>query len=663
MTKQAPRSTKRSNLGSPFSDTDPCAIPLAGFVTNSTSAMVMTDRDLRILAHSDPWAKLLGLEGQMIGRTLYDLYPKISAHYKMVYDWTLAGNTGRGDRVHMRRVGGGKFWCDAELSAWRTLAGEVGGLINSLFPVTETLAAEDRQLRSQRRLELAVGLASLHVWEMDFTHGTVETNGSDADIFDRAYTYEELISEPYISCHPDDRDRLKAHVKADITAGSSSAMEYRVNRVDGKTVWVSAITELVFENGQATRLVGVMQNITDRKLAEIEMAEARDAANAASLAKSTFLATVSHEIRTPMNGVLGMVQAMAAEDLHPSQRERLEIIRQSGQSLLAVLNDVLDLSKIEAGKLTLDPREFDLSVLAKGAHAAFTAVANEKGLSFNLTIAEAARGRYLGDSVRIRQILYNLISNAMKFTDEGCIHVKIGRRGDALTIVVHDTGVGIPQEVQGRLFQRFMQADASTTRRHGGTGLGLAITRELAQLMGGRITVQSRPGEGSLFRVSLPLARLGAERAQREVQIVAPLAPARAERPVRILAAEDNLINQLVLKTLLAQIGVDLTVVEDGQAAVEAWAGADWDVVLMDVQMPRLDGPSAAREIRRRETAEGRARTPIIAVTANAMAHQREEYRASDMDAVVGKPLNIGELLATIEKLRDQGADSAKAAA
>ncbi|THD78586.1 MAG: response regulator [Phenylobacterium sp.] len=379
------------------------------------------------------------------------------------------------------------------------------------------------------------------------------------------------------------------------------------------------------------------------------------AAEAANAAKSAFLATMSHEIRTPLNGVLGMAQAMAADDLSEVQRERLVVVHRSGEALLAILNDVLDLSKIEAGKLELEAIEFDLSELAQGAYSAFTALANKKGLSFALDIG-VARGRYLGDPTRIRQILYNLISNALKFTDQGEIRVAARRDGELLEIAVADTGVGISPENLVRLFQKFDQLDSSTTRRFGGTGLGLAICHELAQLMGGEIMVESELGKGSRFIVRLPLPLVGAEKPP------PPLAPAPVSdlKPMRlrVLAAEDNAVNQLVLKTLLHQLGLEPVVVEDGAAAVEAWRDGPWDVILMDVQMPVMDGLAATALIRKLEHETHRARTPIIALTANAMSHQVEQYLAAGMDGHVAKPIAAADLFQALhEAMESPGAD------
>jgi signal transduction histidine kinase/ActR/RegA family two-component response regulator len=378
-------------------------------------------------------------------------------------------------------------------------------------------------------------------------------------------------------------------------------------------------------------------------------------AEQANAAKSVFLATMSHEIRTPLNGVLGMAQAMAADTMTQRQRDRLTVIQQSGEALLAILNDVLDLSKIEAGKLELEVVEFDLADIARGAHSAFTAIANKKGLSFGLDI-EAARGRYLGDPTRLRQILYNLISNALKFTEQGEIAVKATYRDGVLALSVSDTGLGISPENLTKLFAKFDQLDSSTTRRFGGTGLGLAISRDLAAMMGGDIQVESELSRGSRFVLEIPIQRLGEEALAPAALLRGDDAASQEPFAVRVLAAEDNSVNQLVLKTLLHQLGVDPVVVGDGQAAVEAWEAGDWDVVLMDIQMPVLDGIAATTEIRRRERELGRRRTPIIALTANAMSHQVGQYMAAGMDGHVSKPIEAAALFQALIAATDGSA-------
>jgi CheY-like chemotaxis protein len=368
---------------------------------------------------------------------------------------------------------------------------------------------------------------------------------------------------------------------------------------------------------------------------------------------------MSHEIRTPLNGVIGMAQAMMADRLSKPQRERLQVISQSGEMLLTVVNDVLDLSKIEAGKLRLEVADFDLEEITTGAETTFGLVAAAKGLEFTVEVAADAAGVYQGDAMRVRQVLYNLVSNAMKFTASGAVAVHIDRLADGLSITVADTGIGIAPEQIERLFDKFVQADSSTTRQYGGSGLGLAICRELCEAMGGDIALESRLGQGSRFTVRLPLARIGDSRAVAPVA-VASAEPAADERPMRILAAEDNAVNQLVLRTLLGQFGIDPVIVGNGEEAVTSWEAGDWDLILMDAQMPVMDGITATRQIRSREAASGRRPTPIIALTANAMGHQVEAYRAAGMDAVVAKPIQIAQLLEAITAVAARDAEIAE---
>ena len=376
------------------------------------------------------------------------------------------------------------------------------------------------------------------------------------------------------------------------------------------------------------------------------------ASDNANRAKSEFLAVMSHEIRTPLNGVLGMAQAMDRDALSSTQKDRLGVIRRSGEALLAILNDVLDLSKIEAGKLELEIAPFNLEELALGAHRTFTGVANTKGLSFSLTVETAARGWFLGDTARIRQILFNLLSNAVKFTPKGEVRVLIDRRDGDLIIEVADSGVGIaPRQIAG-VFERFVQADSSTTRKFGGSGLGLAITRNLCVAMGGDIDVKSELGVGTVFEVRLPLPTTAEP--PTEIAAEAPdLSISEDTRGFNILAAEDNPINQLVLKTLIAQFGLTVTVVDDGVQAVAAWRPGYWDLILMDIQMPNLDGPSATLQIREMEAEAGAPRTPIVALTANAMNHQIEAYLRSGMVGIIAKPIDVRELLRVIQAVAD----------
>ncbi len=366
----------------------------------------------------------------------------------------------------------------------------------------------------------------------------------------------------------------------------------------------------------------------------------------ASAAKSAFLANISHEIRTPLNGILGLAQAISADQLAPEQAERVEVLKRSGMGLLAILNDLLDLAKIEAGRMTIEAAPFSPEEVLTASRNAIWATAEAKGITVETVIEPAARGIYQGDGTRLRQIIDNLVSNAVKFTQTGSVHVSLARNSDQLVLTVKDTGIGMTPEAASRIFSRFEQADSSTTRRFGGTGLGLSICAELVKAMKGEITVSSTVGKGSTFVVTLPLERLS------DVNIV-PLPKLEGQilfngPPLRVLAAEDHPVNQLVLKTLLSQLGITITLVGDGAQVLQRFQVDDWDIVLMDVQMPVMDGVAATLAIRAFERDQNSKPTPVIALTANNMAHQIEEYRKAGFSGHVPKPIDAMELIWSI---------------
>ncbi len=412
--------------------------------------------------------------------------------------------------------------------------------------------------------------------------------------------------------------------------------------------------------GSFNHLLGKLEvREEDLKAAMRELEAARDAADAANVLKTHFLANMSHEIRTPLNGVLAMAEVMAMGDLTQVQRDRLDVIRQSGGLLLAVLNDVLDLSKIEAGKLTLLIEDFDLEPGINSARESFAVMAQHKSLGFQLKVSDQARGWWRGDADRLRQIMGNLLSNAIKFTTHGSVEalIDIAPETGALRLVVRDTGVGIAPEKLPTLFEKFTQADNSATRRFGGTGLGLAICRELTKMMGGSIGVESREGYGSTFIVELPLPR-GEAAANNAVEPMERV----DEGNLRLLAAEDNPTNQQVLNAVMNSLGIDIHIVPDGKEAIDAWRSGAYDLILMDIQMPVMDGMAAAREIRAIEAREHLRRTPIVALTANALTHQVEEYLAIGMDGHVAKPIEIAKLYDAISTALNAAATGAAGA-
>lgn len=379
----------------------------------------------------------------------------------------------------------------------------------------------------------------------------------------------------------------------------------------------------------------------DLRLMTEEVDQAKTRARQAEKAKADFLAMISHEIRTPLNGVMGMAALMEADGMAPSQQQKLDVIRHSGQTLLSIISDILDFSKLQSGALQLNPEDIAVCDLAERVVEMVRGLATEKGLALSLEIAGDVPDTIRIDATRARQILLNLVGNAVKFTMSGWVKVTVSSRpaleGDAmLSFEVADSGPGISPSARETMFQEFSQGESGMTRSHGGTGMGLALSRRLSRLMGGDIRVESSPGKaGAVFTLTLPCQVIGAT-SERAAE------PESGLTGMRILVAEDNFLNQRVVSSILRAWGAEFEVVPDGAAAIEAVQGADFEAILMDIQMPKMDGISATKAIRALPGALNRI--PIIALTANAMQGDREKYLAAGMDDYVAKPIDANIL-------------------
>lgn len=428
------------------------------------------------------------------------------------------------------------------------------------------------------------------------------------------------------------------------------------NRNDGRLIDTLQTVFLVQDpqTNQAQCIAVVARDIRERKRHEQSLAQAKDVAESAARAKDEFLANMSHEIRTPMNGIIGMVDLLQDTGLNDEQNEFVQLLRRSADSLLRVIDDMLDISRIEAGQLEIHEAEFNLPELLEEAMRPFQPGVDRKNLTLDLQIADNVPHAVIGDSARLRRVLAHLLSNALKYTDKGSIRLQVETlKNDSdvaeLRFSIIDTGIGIAPELQQSIFAPFTQADASATRRQGGTGLGLTLAQRLVQLMGGHIDVDSTPGQGSTFSFSLCLARLP----DGDDQVQEPVAPPThyGRRQLSVLVAEDNFINQTLIGSLLEHLGHQVTVVENGQQAVDAQRQQVFDLILMDVHMPVMDGLVATRAIRDYEAEQGLAPTPVIALTANNREGDRQRCLRAGMNDFIAKPVSREALLKAFSAL------------
>ncbi|MBB5222447.1 hypothetical protein HNP73_002383 [Amaricoccus macauensis] len=501
--------------------------------------------------------------------------------------------------------------------------------------------------RLSRRLEFALASSNVGVWELDLATGHLFWDARTKALFGRPGDQRAFLSldDWDAVVHPDDKGHTIAEASAAANAGERFNATYRITLPDGEVRHIRDVARVQADQSRSRRLVGLVWDVTEEVERQQELELKRVEAEAATTAKSRFLASMSHEIRTPISGLLGVLGLMLDDPLPPQQRERGRIALASAEALLEILNDILDFSKLEAQQVMLGHEPVDIRVLVAELMDLMSPNAIGKGLSISHKVMAAVPRFVLGDRLRLRQIVTNFLSNATKFTDRGEIMLVVDYVGEVtggtLVIEVEDTGIGISHEHQSEIFQRFMQADDSLARRAGGTGLGLAICAQLAELMGGHVSVRSVVGMGSTFRVEIPSRSVTPERTPREEP-----AERGVEPPMRVLLAEDHATNQYVFSAYLRDAGHTVTMVENGAEAVRAVRDGSFDVVLMDVQMPVMDGLTASRAIR--DLGGPAATVPILALTASAMPGDREACLAAGMNGHLTKPISAAGLRAAL---------------
>jgi|GEM_PF-981375 len=528
--------------------------------------------------------------------------------------------------------------------------------------VTELVAARDDALHGKQRvtalaeelatssvrLKMALAAAEAGAFEIDHQARTLWGSDRFYELMGRHIQFEDIASLDLTHIHPEDHETVRRAQSEWVTRAGTQPAEFRVLHPGGDDRWVKVFYTL---NQDSRCGVGLMMDIDAGKRQELALIEAEQKALAASEAKARFLANMSHELRTPMNGVLGVMHLLQREALSDEGRSLLGEALGCGRMLTALLDDVVDFSRIEEGRLDMTAAPVEVAPLVEGVARLLRPQAAAKDVALTLEGVEAI-GWAVTDGVRLRQALFNLVGNAVKFTLKGHVTVRCRRAGDDLVFEVEDTGVGIPVGVQSGLFERFQQGDASTTRQFGGSGLGLAITGRLAELMGGKVEFASAQDQGSTFTLTV--------RAPPTDPVVEASAPAEAILGgLKVLVVEDNPTNRMIAVKLLESLGASAETARDGAEGVEAAGHGGHDLVLMDIQMPDMDGMEATRRIRTLPSPV--CFVPIIALTANVMAHQRANYLAAGMNGVVSKPLSPAALLAEIQRIAESPTSEAVA--
>ena len=613
------------------------------FVASAPIHISLLDLDGRFIELSPSFVDTFVVGGglvreQLIGRKVTDLAPVAAK----VFERLAAGEPSVELELSVPQADERRLEVRAQASYWRDPEGRPLAILFVHHDVTAEKQAEAARLEYEAQLRAVVDNLPAQIALLDLEQGQIELRNAGLETA-LASARGATAGAVFRDMLPADRlAALERSVAEAEAAGGAIEAEHPIPAQDG-TDRYARIKHIIFRDGRGRRqLLWIAEDITELRASSEALKRAAAEAEAANRAKSEFLANMSHEIRTPLNGVMGVAGALARTDLSPAQKEMVSLIETSAKTLETLLSDILDLARIEAGKMELRPEPFDLATSVNACSALFDAAAQARGLDLDVQIAPAALGAYVGDAARIRQILANLLGNAVKFTQVGRVSLHVtacrGETSSELRFEVRDTGIGFDGETKARLFSRFEQADGSITRRFGGSGLGLAISRSLAEARGGRLEAEAEPGEGAVFTLILDLPRC-AGAADLWFEDPEPEPQTDPLVGMRVLLAEDHPTNRRVVELILGAAGVDLTCVENGVEAVDAFRRFTFDLILMDMQMPLLDGLSAIAEIRRIEAATGVRPTPIHVLTANAMPEHISASIAAGADGHLSKPI------------------------
>ena len=617
-------------------------------VENANSIILRMDKDGVITFFNEFAQRLFGYKHEEIigrnvvgtivpvmdstGRDLQKMIAEIGRHPERY-----ANN----ENENMRRDGS-RVWITWTNKALHDASGNVAEVLCVGKDVTEFRQAQKALKESEERFRVLFRQSPdpLFIWRMD--DSLFDANDAACRLL--GYTREELMGMTLTDIQaPSVRGRRGSIIRKEMTLLTFESLDLHK---DGREIPVEVVTAAIRLHGESFAL-SATRDITERKQAEAALLAAKEQAEAANKAKSEFLANMSHEIRTPLNGIMGMMQLMQITNLDKDQKDYVDLTMTSAKRLTHLLSDILDLSRVEAGKMTFHEEEFSLADLNASVNDLFRIAAREKGIALNFSMDQALPETVIGDSSRVRQILFNLVGNAVKFTDHGTVSVDIqsvppGKDNDIrILFTVSDSGIGIPEDKIEMLFKPFTQVDGSYTRKYQGAGLGLAIVKRLVQLMDGNISITSQTGEGTIIDVVLPFKLTGNVSAPNNHE-TGPLL--QSEKSLRVLLAEDDPTNQYPLQKLLKEMGHTVTLAEDGQQILDLIKNQGFDVILMDIQMPVMDGVEATRRIRQSTSLGSKKDIPIIAMTSYAMAGDREKFLAAGMDGYLSKPVEIKDL-------------------
>ncbi len=613
-------------------------------VTKATRECIFElDADCKITYVSQRFKNIFGIEPDaVIGRSPYEILKDPKVDFET---WVRQARAAGGwtDYQHsFDHPNGGEAWVNVNGRAFYDEHGAIAGFRGSVRDITVSKLDQLRLIESERRTSDVVHSAGGCVFDLDSAGNITYVSDSVKTLL--AYEPDDLIGQPTYILAPDLKPRHQEWLAAIRHSDGGLESEFRVDRLDGsKTLWTRTYCRVLTDDtGNITGYRGILFDITAHKEAQLSIIKARKEAEAAAEERARFLSTMSHEIRTPLNAMIGMTDELLLLPQDDQQRRLTISANKAGHHLLSLINDILDYSKLDAGKLVVETIPFSLKDEVNSVVDMLHASAEDKGLTIKTSISSKVSPVLKGDPGRLRQILVNLTGNAIKFTQEGAITITVtAKKDNIIKIAVKDSGCGISEEAQARLFKDFSQADASTTRKYGGTGLGLAICKRLTDIMKGRIGVQSTPGKGSTFWFELPLPAASALESKALTQSEETAAPSMPA--LRILVAEDNPANQLLIRTMLERMGQNITVVDNGADAVSATEKAAFDLIFMDVQMPQMDGITATRTLRR-----AGCNTPIVALTAHVLADEAPKFKAAGMDDWLSKPLDARKLVESI---------------